>query len=92
VLRNGEVIEIETRTIQLGEVVLICPGSKIPVDGDVVRGHSFVEQVAITGEPMPSEKSVCSYIYAGILNQAGTLQVSMRLGGGITFVRRKIER
>ena len=46
-----------TRTILPGEIVLIRPGSRIPVDGQVVSGHSFVEQAAITGEPMPSEKT-----------------------------------
>ena len=86
VLRNGEVVEIETRTIRPGEVVLIRPGSKIPVDGNVVSGHSFVEQAAITGEPMPSEKSIGSHVYAGTLNQVGTLQVSAeRLGKETTY-------
>jgi heavy metal translocating P-type ATPase len=88
VLRHGEVVEIETKTIQPGEVVLIRPGSKIPVDGNVVSGHSFVEQAAVTGEPMPSEKAVGSRVYAGTLNQAGTLQVrAERLGKETTFGR-----
>ena len=54
VLRNGQVIEVNTNTILPGELVLIRPGSRIPVDGQVVSGHSFVEQAAITGEPMAS--------------------------------------
>ena len=86
VLRNGEVVEVATHDITPGEVVLIRPGSRIPVDGEVVNGHSFVEQAAITGEPMPSEKSSGSEVYAGTMNQAGTLEVrATRLGRETTF-------
>ncbi|MGB0062998.1 MAG: cation-translocating P-type ATPase [Terracidiphilus sp.] len=86
VLRNGDFVEVETQSITPGEIVLIRPGSRIPVDGEVVSGHSFVEQAAITGEPIPSEKSFGSEVYAGTMNQAGTLQVrAARLGKETTF-------
>ena len=86
VLREGRIIEVDTKTILPGEVVVIRPGSKIPVDGRVLNGHSFVEQAAITGEPMPSEKRAGSDVYAGTINQAGTLQVrAERLGKETTF-------
>ena len=56
------------------------------MDGRVLSGHSFVEQAAITGEPMPSEKGAGSDVYAGTINQAGTLQVrAERLGKETTF-------
>ena len=56
------------------------------MDGRVLSGHSFVEQAAITGEPMPSEKRAGSDVYAGTINQAGTLQVrAERLGKETTF-------
>src|ERR1700733_10248744 len=86
VLRQGRIAEVDTKAIQPGEVVVIRPGSKIPVDGRVLSGHSFVEQAAITGEAMPSEKSAGSDVYAGTINQAGTLQVrAERLGKETTF-------
>lgn len=86
VLRNGQIVEVETQSIRPGEVILIRPGSHIPVDGEVVCGHSFVEQAAITGEPMPSEKIKGSAVYAGTINQAGTLEVrAERLGRETTF-------
>ncbi len=86
VLRDDHIVEVDTKTILPGEVVVIRPGSRIPVDGRVVSGHSFVEQAAITGEPMPSEKSAGSGVYAGTINQAGTLQVrAERLGKETTF-------
>jgi heavy metal translocating P-type ATPase len=86
VLRNNQVLEVETNSIVPGEIVLIRPGSRIPVDGRVTSGHSYVEQAAITGEPMPSEKTAGSEVYAGTINQAGTFQVRAdRLGKETTF-------
>ena len=86
VLRDGQIVEVPTQTMLPGEIVVIRPGSRIPVDGQVVSGHSFVEQAAITGEPMPSEKTTGSEVYAGTINQAGSLQVRAdRLGKETTF-------
>jgi heavy metal translocating P-type ATPase len=86
VLRNGQIVEVPTHTIDPGEVVVIRPGSRIPVDGQVVQGHSFVEEAAITGEPMPSEKTAGKEVFAGTINQAGSLQVRAdRLGKETTF-------
>jgi heavy metal translocating P-type ATPase len=86
VLRENQIVEADTKTILPGEVVVIRPGSRIPIDGRVLSGHSYVEQAAITGEPMPSEKTTGSEVYAGTINQAGTLQVQAeRLGKETTF-------
>jgi heavy metal translocating P-type ATPase len=86
VLRDGQTLEVATDTILPGEIVLIRPGSRIPVDGQVLSGHSFVEEAAITGEPMPSEKTAGSVVYAGAIYQTGTLQVvAERLGKETTF-------
>jgi heavy metal translocating P-type ATPase len=86
VLRDGQTVEVSTDTILPGEIVLIRPGSRIPVDGRVVSGHSFVEEAAITGESMPSEKTTGSPVYAGAINQTGSLQVlAERLGKETTF-------
>jgi heavy metal translocating P-type ATPase len=86
VVRDGQTLEVATDTILPGEIVLIRPGSRIPVDGRVVSGHSFVEEAAITGEPMPSEKTAGSAVYAGAINQTGILQVlAERLGKETTF-------
>ena len=86
VVREGQTVDVPTQTIVSGEIVLIRPGSRIPVDGEVVSGHSFVEQAAITGEPMPAEKAAGSTVYAGTINQAGVLQVRTdRLGKDTAF-------
>jgi heavy metal translocating P-type ATPase len=86
VLRNGEAVDVPTTTISQGETVVIRPGSRIPVDGDVTSGHSFVEEAAITGEPMPRGKMAGSSVFAGTMNQAGVLQVrAERLGADTAF-------
>jgi len=86
VLRGDKIIEVSTQTIVPGEIVVIRPGSRIPVDGEVITGHSFVEQAAITGEPMPSEKVPGGGVYAGTINQTGVLHVRTdRLGKDTAF-------
>ena len=86
VLREGQIVDVPTQSILPGEIVVIRPGSRIPVDGLVVTGHSFVEEAAITGEPMPSEKTAGKEVYAGTINQAGSLKVRAdRLGKETTF-------
>ncbi len=86
VVRGDHIEQVSTGSITPGEIVLIRPGSKIPVDGVVSSGHSYVEQAAITGEPMPSEKGIGSEVYAGTINQTGTLQVrTQRLGRDTAF-------
>ena len=64
VRRNNEVFEIPAENLLPGDSVIVKPGGRIPVDGVVASGRSFVEQAAITGEAMPIEKSPGSTVYA----------------------------
>ena len=75
VRRNHEVLEIPAEDLQLGDTVVVKPGGRIPVDGLVLGGQSFVEQAAITGEAMPVEKLPGDPVYAGTINQSGALEV-----------------
>jgi len=78
--------EIGVQQISIGDTVLIKPGGRIPVDGSVVGGHSFVDQANITGESMPVEKNPGMEVYAGTINQSGALEVRVeRLGRDTTF-------
>ncbi len=61
--------------LRAGDVVLVRPGARIPVDGVVVAGHSFIDQAAITGESMPVEKISGASVYAGTVNQSGILEI-----------------
>ena len=86
VRRNGEVVEILAENLRTGDLVIVKPGGRIPVDGLVLSGRSFVEQAAITGEAMPIEKSPGSMVYAGTINQSGALDVRAdKLGRDTTF-------
>jgi heavy metal translocating P-type ATPase len=86
VRRNESWQDVETDEIAVGEIVLVKPGARIPVDGVVVGGHSFVDQATITGESMPAEKSTGTSVYAGTINQSGALEISVdRMGRDTTF-------
>jgi heavy metal translocating P-type ATPase len=86
VRRNNEVVEIPVENLHLGDTVIVKPGGRIPVDGLVLGGRSFVEQAAITGEAMPVEKLPGTAVYAGTINQAGALEVRAdKLGRDTTF-------
>ena len=86
VRRNESWQDVETKEIAAGEIVLVKPGTRIPVDGVVAGGHSFVDQATITGESMPAEKSKGASVYAGTINQSGALEIRVdRMGRDTTF-------
>jgi P-type Cu+ transporter len=86
VRRQGDWKDVAIRDISVGDEVLVRPGARIPVDGCVVRGHSFVDQAPITGESMPVEKITGAIVYAGTINQSGALEIRVeRLGRDTTF-------
>jgi heavy metal translocating P-type ATPase len=86
VRRNESWQEVETKEIAVGEIVLVKPGTRIPVDGMVAGGHSFVDQATITGESMPAEKVKGTSVYAGTINQSGALEIRVdRMGRDTTF-------
>jgi Cd2+/Zn2+-exporting ATPase len=64
--------------VKVGQVVVIKPGAKIPLDGKVVQGSSFLDESAITGESLPVEKTVGSSVLAGSINQTGALLVEVK--------------
>jgi ATPase, P-type (transporting), HAD superfamily, subfamily IC/heavy metal translocating P-type ATPase len=87
VIRRGDAaVEVTLDEMAVGDTVLVKPGVKLPVDGTVILGHSYVDQATITGEPMPVEKVAGSQVFAGTLNQAGALEVrAERLGRDTSF-------
>ena len=84
--RDGGTRPVSPATLRQGDVVLVKPGSRIPVDGVVAGGQSFVDQATITGESMPVEKTTGATVYAGTINQSGALEVrTTRLGRDTAF-------
>jgi heavy metal translocating P-type ATPase len=78
--------DVGIEQVRAGDVVLVRPGGRIPVDGAVVGGHSFVDQAAMTGESLAVEKMSGATVYAGTINQSGALEVRVdRLGRDTTF-------
>jgi len=75
VRRDGSSREIRASDIRVGDVVVVKPGSRIPVDGEVIAGISFVDQSTITGESLLVEKLPGTTVYAGTINQSGSLEV-----------------
>jgi heavy metal translocating P-type ATPase len=75
--RDGAEVEIPIDEVKLGEIVLVKPGDKIPVDGTVISGHSTVNQATITGESIPVEKIVGDRTFAGTLNEHGALEIKV---------------
>jgi Cu+-exporting ATPase len=72
VVRDGKEIEIPIGEVVSGDTLVVKPGSKIPVDGVVIDGSSFVDESMITGEPMPEEKKAGDTVSAGTMNTDGT--------------------
>ncbi|MGA8221800.1 MAG: cation-translocating P-type ATPase [Candidatus Acidiferrales bacterium] len=84
--RSGSWTDVDISEVSMDDEVLVRPGGRIPVDGKVVGGHSFVDQAPITGESMPVEKHPGAIVYAGTINQSGALEVRVeRLGRDTTF-------
>lgn len=75
-VRDGDFIQTKMSSeLVIGDIVVVKPGARLPVDGSVISGHSFVDQSSITGESLPSEKTPGDVVYAGTINQSGTLDV-----------------
>lgn len=73
--RNGEEKKIHVHEVEVGEIVVVRPGEKIPLDGVVVRGVSSVNQAPITGESIPVTKREGDEVYAGTINNEGFLEI-----------------
>ena len=86
VRRSGAVAEVDADTLTVGDAVLVNPGGRIPVDGTVLAGHSFVDQARITGESLPLEKTAGAAVFAGSINQSGALEIrAERIGRDTSY-------
>ena len=86
---NGEIIsqkEVSIADIVIGDLLLVKPGDKIPVDGDVVGGESYVDESMINGEPIPKVKKDGEEVFAGTINQDGILYIKAQKIGKETVL------
>jgi heavy metal translocating P-type ATPase len=88
VRRQDGVADVSAGAIVVGDVVVIRPGERVPVDGVVLIGHSFVDQATITGESLPTEKVPGASVFAGTINQSGALEIrTIGIGRDTTFAK-----
>ncbi|USA48168.1 heavy metal translocating P-type ATPase [Acinetobacter sp. C26M] len=86
VSRDNQIIDIPIEQVLAGDFVIVKPGERIPVDGEVIEGQSFVDESMITGEPIPIEKNIGSQVVGGTINQNGTLSFKAVAVGGDTML------
>jgi len=91
VIRNGEELVIFYDEILKGELILLKPGDKVPVDGKVKKGTSFIDESMISGEPIPVEKIKGSKVFAGTINQKGALRIIANKIGNETLLSQIIK-
>lgn len=86
VLRGNEQTEVPLEAVQVNELILVKPGNRIPVDGAVVEGMSYVDESMISGEPVPVLKEKGAKVFAGTINQQGSFQFKAEKVGADTVL------
>jgi len=88
IVRNGEEMEILVEDVAVGDIVIVRPGERIPVDGTVIEGHSFVDESMITGESVPVGKNIGDTVFSGTVNKTGTLKFrAVKVGSETTLAQ-----
>lgn len=91
VSENGETSEIPISQVQPQQLILVKPGEKIPVDGQVIAGESYVDESMITGEPVPVLKQAGNKLFAGTINQKGSFRFQAEKVGSATLLSQIIQ-
>jgi Cu+-exporting ATPase len=88
VIRNAEEVEVNISDVVIGDMVAVRPGERVPVDGQIMRGESELDESLLTGEPMPVLRSKGDVVVAGAMNGAGALRIRTdRIGNDTTLAR-----
>lgn len=74
IIRNGQEMEVPIQEVQIGDVVVVRPGEKIPVDGEIVEGSSSLDESMVTGESMPVKKQAGDEVIGATINQTGSFK------------------
>ncbi len=88
--RDGEEVEVPVEELEIGDLMIVRPGDKIPTDGKIVSGSSHVDESIATGESMPVEKSTGDEVLGATINKEGRLKVEAMRVGGDTFLSQVI--
>lgn len=90
-LVNGEFVVVSIKQIRLGDTVQVITGERIPVDGQITKGHSSINQASITGESMPVDKTVGDNVFVGSLNENGVIEIKTQKIGSDTVLGKIIK-
>ncbi|GLQ56619.1 heavy metal translocating P-type ATPase [Devosia nitrariae] len=91
VLRDGREIEVATSGVVVGDIVVLRPGNKLPVDGEVIEGESTVDQSMLTGESLPVTKTVGDQVIGASINKSGTLRYRSTKVGADTALAQMVK-
>ncbi len=91
VIRDGVEIEVSPEDVQVGEVIIVKPGEKIPLDGVIIEGESSVNQAALTGESAPVDKALSDNVISGTLNLTGVIKIRTTSTFGQSTVSKILE-
>lgn len=91
VKKNGEIIEINVDDLLVGDIIVVKPGQKIPVDGVIINGHTSIDESMITGESLPVEKSIGDQVIGATINLNGSIEFEARKIGKDTVLYQIIE-
>ena len=91
-IQDGQSVVIKIEDVQIGDIIQIKPGEKIPVDGEVSAGKSYVDESMISGEPIPVLKETGEQVFAGTINQKGSLEIIAQKVGATTLLAQIIQR
>jgi len=91
VVRNGKEVEVPVEEVKVGDIVIVKPGEKIPVDGFVVEGESYVDESMVTGEPIPRLKKRGDTVVGATINKNGVLKIEAKKVGEDTLLSQIIK-
>ena len=75
--KDGQIVQVEPETVAIGDIIIVQPGEKVPLDGTVIEGETFVDTAALTGESVPRKLSVGDEVLSGVINQNGVIRVKV---------------
>jgi len=91
VIRDGKEIEISVNEVKHGDLIIVKPGTKIPVDGVITDGSSFIDESMVTGEPMPAQKKIGDSVVSGTINTSGSFTFQATKVGSETLLAQIIK-
>lgn len=91
VVRDGKEVEISVNDVKRGDFIIVKPGAKIPVDGVITEGSSFIDESMVTGEPMPAQKKIGDSVVSGTINTSGSFTFNATKVGSETLLAQIIQ-